>query len=117
MIARTWTGWVDAAKAADYERYMHEVAIGGYERTPGNRGVLMLRRDLDDGRVEFLMVTLWDSMEAVRAFAGDDPSVAVFYDRDDEFLVDRQREVPHYQVYGASAQFTSPPAAHPATGD
>lgn len=109
MIARTWTGWVAAEKADAYAKYMHEVAIGGYQQVPGNRGVLMLRRDLDDGRVEFLMVTLWESMDSIRAFAGADPAVAVFYDRDDEFLIDRQLTVPHYEVYGASQEFD---AAH-----
>ena len=57
----------------------------------------MLRRISDD-RAEFLLVTLWDSMEAVRAFAGTDERVAVFYPEDDAFLVDRERHADHFDV-------------------
>jgi len=101
MIVRSWTGWTETTQAAAYEAYMHEVAPAGYTAVAGNRGVLMLRRDLEDAdRTEFTMLSLWDSMDAIRAFAGDNPEVAVFYDRDDEFLVEREWTVRHYEVYG-----------------
>lgn len=101
MIVRTWTGWTETAKAAAYQEYMQEVALTGYSATQGNRGVLMLCRDLEDGaRSEFTMISLWDSMEDIRRFAGEDPTAAVFYDRDDEFLIEREWTVRHYQVYG-----------------
>ncbi|MEO3830295.1 hypothetical protein [Actinomadura sp. B10D3] len=89
-----------SGKAADYERYMHEVALPGYSEVAGNLGVLMLRREVDHDLTEFTMVTLWDSLDSIRRFAGDDPSVAVFYSRDDEFLVEREYTVKHYEVYG-----------------
>ncbi len=57
----------------------------------------MLRRDLDD-RTEFLMFTLWDSIEAVKAFAGEDHEIAVFYPEDDRFLIERERTATHYEV-------------------
>jgi heme-degrading monooxygenase HmoA len=104
MIVRSWTGWTNTAQAEAYEAYMHEVALPGYSTTPGNRGVLMLRRDLEDGvRTEFTMVSLWDSMDDVRRFAGDNPESAVFYDRDAEFLIEREWTVRHYQVYGQTS--------------
>jgi heme-degrading monooxygenase HmoA len=104
MIARVWTGWTRTTDAATYEAYMHQVALPDYSGVPGNRGVLMLRRD-DPGseRTEFTMLSLWDSLESIRLFAGDDPAVAVFYDRDEEFLVERDMTVRHYTVYGGSA--------------
>ena len=49
--------------------------MAGYARSPGNRGVWLLRRDVDD-RTRFVMFTLWDSLEAVKAFAGDDHETA-----------------------------------------
>ncbi len=71
--------------------------VVGYVATPGNRGVWMLRRDLEDV-TEFVMFTLWDSMEAVRGFAGDDPETAVFYPEDDRFLVERDLRSHNFEV-------------------
>ncbi len=75
MIARTWRGWTAAADADRYVEYLLQTGVKEYRETPGNRGVFMLRRISDD-RAEFLLVTLWDSMEAVREFAGADELVA-----------------------------------------
>src|SRR5688500_8309376 len=98
MIARTWRGAVDASDADDYAAYMEHTGVAGYTATPGNRGVWMLRRPIDGGRVEFLMFSLWDSIEAVRAFAGEDSERAVFYAEDDRYLVERDETVTHYEV-------------------
>jgi heme-degrading monooxygenase HmoA len=97
MIARMWRGAVRREDGDAYARYMQATGIAGYARTPGNRAVLMLRRDVGD-RCEFLMVSLWDSMAAVAAFAGPEPDKAVFYPDDDRFLVERDLTVQHYQV-------------------
>ena len=97
MIARVWKGAVRRRDADAYARYMQDTGVAGYARTPGNRGVWMLRRDVDD-RTEFVMFTLWDSLEAVKAFAGDDPETAVFYPEDERFLVERELVATHYEV-------------------
>jgi heme-degrading monooxygenase HmoA len=97
MIARTWRGAVRAADADRYLEYLEATGLPGYRDTPGNHGVLALRRIIGD-RAEFLLVTLWDSEEAIRRFAGDDPGRAVFYPEDDRFLVDRDERVHHYEV-------------------
>ena len=100
MIARIWTGATRAVDADAYEEYMHEVALAGYANVAGNRAVLMLRRARDDDRTEFTMITVWDELENVIAFAGPDPERAVFYPRDEQFLVERDLTVRHYDVYG-----------------
>lgn len=97
MIARTWRGATRAADAERYVEYLHATGFPGYAGTEGNRGVLALRR-IEGERAEFLLVTLWDSAEAVRRFAGDAPERAVFYPEDDRFLVDRDEHVRHYEV-------------------
>ena len=97
MIARIWRGAVAAADRDRYAEYMDRTGVPGYAGTPGNRGVWMLRRDVD-GKSEFLMFTLWDSMAAVQAFAGEEPEVAVFYPEDDRYLVERDETVTHYEV-------------------
>jgi heme-degrading monooxygenase HmoA len=97
MIARIWKGAVRRGDGDDYARYMRETGVAAYARTPGNRGVWMLRRDVED-RTEFVMFTLWDSLAAVKAFAGEDYETAVFYPEDDRFLVERDLTTSHYEV-------------------
>ena len=97
MIARTWAGATRAADADTYLDYLHSTGFAEYRKTPGNRGVLALRR-IAGNRAEFLLVTLWDSEEAIRRFAGDDLERAVFYPEDDRFLVARDDRVRHYEV-------------------
>jgi aminoglycoside 6'-N-acetyltransferase len=97
MIARLWTGAVRKADGNAYAEYMRATGVAAYARTPGNRGVWMLRRDIDD-RTEFVMFTLWDSLDAVRAFAGEDHETAVFYPEDERFLVERDLRASHFEV-------------------
>ena len=97
MIARTWRGAVRAEDADAYVQYLEETGLSAYRATPGNQGVYGLRR-IDGDRCEFLLVTLWDDMDAVRAFAGDDPTRAVYYPEDNRFLVERNSIVEHYDV-------------------
>ena len=101
MIARIWTGATRAADADAYAQYMHQVALHGYADITGNRAVLMLRHPRDDDRTEFTMITVWDSLQSITAFAGPDPEQAVFYPRDEQFLVDRDLTVRHYDLYGS----------------
>ena len=100
MIARIWTGATAGAAADAYEQYMREVALPGYADVAGNRAVLMLRRARGDDQTEFTMVTVWDSIDGIIAFAGPDPEQAVFYPRDDQFLIERDLTARHYRVYG-----------------
>jgi heme-degrading monooxygenase HmoA len=97
LIARTWKGAVSQAEADSYAAYMRKTGLDEYARTPGNRGVWMLRRDLED-RTEFLMFTLWDSVDAVKAFAGENHEDAVFYPEDEHFLIERELKATHYEV-------------------
>jgi heme-degrading monooxygenase HmoA len=97
MVARTWWGATRAADAADYLDYLRKTGLAEFARVPGHRRTLTLRR-IDQGRAEFLIVTLWDSMDAVRQFAGDDPERAVFYPEDDRYLIARDDRVAHYEV-------------------
>jgi len=97
MIARTWRGTVRAADADAYLEYLERTGLRAYRATQGNRGVTALRR-IEGDRCEYLLITLWESMEAVKAFAGDDVATAVFYPEDDRFLVERDLTAAHYEV-------------------
>jgi heme-degrading monooxygenase HmoA len=107
MIARTWRGWTAAADADRYVDYLHATGVREYRGTPGNRGVFVLRR-VEGDRAEFLLVTFWESMDAVRAFAGADERVAVFYPEDDALLVERERHADHFEVLLAPDALAGP---------
>ena len=97
MIARTWRGAVRAEDADAYLDYLEATGLKEYRETPGNRGVFALRR-IDGDRCEYLIVSLWDSLDAVKRFAGEEPEKAVFYPEDDRFLVDRDLTPSHHEV-------------------
>jgi heme-degrading monooxygenase HmoA len=97
MIARIWSGAVRSEDGDTYADYIGETGLAGYAATPGNRGAWMLRRDVGE-RTEFVTFTLWDSLDAIRAFAGDDVETAVYYPEDDRYLVERDVKVKHYDV-------------------
>jgi heme-degrading monooxygenase HmoA len=103
VIARIWKGAVRRDDGDAYAEYMRRAGIAGYKDTPGNLGAWMLRRDVED-RCEFVMFSLWESMESIRTFAGDDPNKAVFYPEDDRFLIERDLTVSHYEVDDAYAE-------------
>lgn len=96
-LARLWRGTTTAEDADAYLAYLHETGIAEYSRTPGNLGVFVLRR-IRDGRAEFLLITLWESEEAIRRFAGDAIDQAVFYPADDRFLIEWGERVDHFEV-------------------
>jgi heme-degrading monooxygenase HmoA len=99
MIARIWRGAVRREDADAYAAYIGETGLADYEATPGNRGAWMLRREAGD-RTEFITFTFWDSLEAIRTFAGDDIEAAVYYPEDERYLVEREPTVAHYEVVG-----------------
>jgi heme-degrading monooxygenase HmoA len=97
MIARTWHGAVRAADAERYHDYLLQTGVPDLKKTPGNRGVYVLRRREDD-RAHFLLISLWESLEAIRAFAGDDLERARYYPADVQFLLELEPRVTHYEV-------------------
>lgn len=106
MIARTWRGQVRTTDAEAYADYVRETGFRAYAKTPGNLGAWMLRRE-DGERTEFVTVSLWESEEAIRAFAGEDIEAAVLYPEDRRYLIG-DSTVTHHRV--ADAVNWTPPA-------
>ena len=97
MIARIWRGTVRESDKDIYYDYLLKTGLKEYAETRGNRGVYTLRH-VADGKCEFLLLTLWESWEAIKAFAGQDYEKAVYYPEDEKFLLDRRPNVEHYEV-------------------
>ena len=97
MVARTWRGWTRREDADAYVEYLERTGMRAYRGTPGNLGAWILRHD-EGARTEFVTLTFWESLDAIRGFAGEDVERAVFYAEDDRFLVAREETVTHWQV-------------------
>ncbi|NPC98187.1 antibiotic biosynthesis monooxygenase [Nocardioides sp. zg-DK7169] len=97
MILRRWRGAVRPEDVEAYLAHQSETGVRGYRATPGNLGVLVLRRPVGH-LVEVITLSLWESMAAVRGFAGERPEVAVFYPGDDELLAEKDPHVDHFEV-------------------
>lgn len=97
MIARSWHGRVPRAKGDEYFQYLSRTGLADYRSTPGNRGVLV-QRWVEGEVAHFLLTTFWDSVDAIKRFAGEDYRVARYYDEDDRFLLEREPFVQHADV-------------------
>lgn len=102
LIARIWRGWTRPEDADAYAAYIARTGLTEYAATPGNRAAYLLHR-LEGDRVEFIALSLWDGVESIGAFAGDDVAKAVFYPEDDRYLIDRETTVQHYFVTAPAA--------------
>jgi len=98
MITRIWHGATPVAKSDEYLRLMRTIAIPDYRATPGNKGAYALRR-IEGDTAHFLMLTFWESEEAIRAFAGSDIRKAKYYDFDRNFLLEMEPSSSHYETY------------------
>jgi heme-degrading monooxygenase HmoA len=97
MIARIWRGQTRPEDAEAYLEVLKRTGVPDYQRTSGNRGVIVLRRVSDRG-AEFLLLTLWDDWPAIIEFAGDEFDLARYHAEDEDYLTDRPERVDHYDV-------------------
>ena len=97
MIARIWRGLTRDSQAEEYFEYLKATGIKEYRETQGNQGVFVLR-NITAGQAEFLLITHWESWDAIRRFAGDEVNKAVYYPEDQKFLLALEPEVAHYEV-------------------
>jgi heme-degrading monooxygenase HmoA len=98
MIARKWTGTVSRQDADAYEEFLTgEHGIDEYRSIPGNRGALLLRRDAA-ATTEFELISIWDDVEALKAYAGCEYEQPRYYPTDLAMLIDPPQLVEHHSV-------------------
>ena len=97
MIVRAWRGYAAAADADAYPTHPLHSVRPQLERLTGFRGLYLLRRR-DRDEIDFLVLTIWESMDAVHAFAGDQPELAVVEPAARAALVRWDDRVSHYEV-------------------
>ena len=99
MITRIWRGWTTPQNAAAYQRLLLDEIFPGIasRQVPGYRGISLGRRDLGK-EIEFVTVMWFDSLNAVRAFAGEDYEAAVVPPKARELLSRFDARSAHYEV-------------------
>lgn len=101
MIARMWHGRVPTNKAAAYREFTKSRAIPDYQSVSGNISVHILERE--EGEItHFITLTFWESLDAIKGFAGEDIEKAKYYPEDQDFLLEFEPTVVHYEVVGQS---------------
>jgi heme-degrading monooxygenase HmoA len=103
MISRQWKG---IAKSSDAQRYVDHLRTDTFPRLARISGFIsasILQRTVPQGE-ECLIVTVWESLDAIKQFAGEDPEVAVVPAAVQSVMVEYERGVRHYSItetYGA----------------
>jgi heme-degrading monooxygenase HmoA/uncharacterized protein YciI len=97
LILRMWRGNTTPQKSRDYVEHVTSKVLTALQAIDGHRGAYLLRRSVDDA-VEFVVLTLWESMDAVRKFAGPKPEKAVVEPDARAALTDFDKFVAHFEV-------------------
>jgi heme-degrading monooxygenase HmoA len=102
VVVRSWRGYGAVTEAQAYPRHLLQSVGPKLEQLPGFKGLYLLRRrNMEE--IEFLVLTLWESMEAIRGFAGDQPELAVVEPEARAALLRFDSTVTHYEVLAAPA--------------
>jgi heme-degrading monooxygenase HmoA len=97
MIARHWSGLAKQEHAAEYVAHLRTQTFPSLTKIPGFIAARILKRSVSEG-VEFLIVTEWDSLQAIQRFAGSDAEQAVVPEAVQQMMVRYDRTVRHYEV-------------------
>jgi heme-degrading monooxygenase HmoA len=97
MVIRVWRGQTPKWRGEQYEAIFRKTGLAGYRATPGNRGAYLLRRDLGD-QWEYLAVSKWDSLDAVKQYAGEDYMRARRYKEEEELFTVFNTVVEHFEI-------------------
>jgi len=99
MIFRIWHGWTTQTNANIYENLLKEEIFPGIaaKKVSGYRGIQLLRRELDN-EVEFITIMQFDSLEAVKQFAGEDYEKSYVPDKARNVLSRHDDKSQHYEM-------------------
>ena len=97
MIARVWHGWTKPENANTYENLLRDDMFPSIRRIEGSHGAYLLRRPVDE-EVEFVTITLFASLDAVRRFAGSDYETAVLHPQAHALLTRYDAKSAHYEI-------------------
>jgi heme-degrading monooxygenase HmoA len=97
MITRVWRGHTRSEDADAYGAFLESRGFADYQETPGNRGALLFR-SVGEVTAEFILISFWEDLDAIRRFTGPDTEKAVYYPEDEHFLLGKEPRVTHYEL-------------------
>ncbi len=103
MIARIWRGRTRAEDYEAYTQFLKRRAIPDYAGTEGFIKYIFLRQ-LKDGEGHFVLITFWQDVESIQKFAGEDYERAKYYPEDQDYLLEFEEKVEHYEVFAEQSQ-------------
>ena len=99
MIARIWHGKTRIEDYETYTEFIKKTAIPDYSKTTGFVKLSFLR-NIKNNEAHFTLITYWKNLEVIKNFAGDDFEKAKYYSEDDDFLLEFEERVEHFEVFG-----------------
>ena len=97
MISRHWRGLTKSTHADEYVEHLRTETFPQLANIPGFLNASILRRQTQEG-VEFLVVTNWESITAIKQFSGRQPENAVVPEKVQKMMVEYDRKARHYEV-------------------
>ncbi|UII27915.1 antibiotic biosynthesis monooxygenase [Fulvivirga maritima] len=98
MIARIWHGRTQAEHYEEYTAFTNSRAIPDYSSTKGFIKLSFLRR-IEGDVAHYTLITYWENLEVIKNFAGEDFEKAKYYPEDDDYLLEFEEKVIHYEVF------------------
>lgn len=98
MIARIWHGKTRIEDYEAYTEFLKGIAIPDYQKTDGFRSLTFLRQVINN-EGHFNLITIWENLEVIKNFAGQDFEKAKYYPEDDKFLLEFEEKVQHHEVF------------------
>ncbi len=78
LAARAWCYWTTPERAVEYLEHLHTYVFPQLRAMQGHRGTFVLQKDLGE-KVEFSVLTIWESVDAIHNFADENPEIAVVH--------------------------------------
>ncbi|MBO9512791.1 MAG: antibiotic biosynthesis monooxygenase [Variovorax sp.] len=107
-ILRAWTFWIRTELRGECSDHLDATVLQRIRAAEGNQRAAALFRDLNDGTTEVVVVSVWDSMESIQAYAGDPHTAPGIDPRDVPKLFDREPTVRHYAISSIPTEWTLP---------
>ncbi|WP_228515127.1 MULTISPECIES: antibiotic biosynthesis monooxygenase family protein [unclassified Flavobacterium] len=98
MIARIWHGKTRIEDSEAYTAFTRKTAIPDYSKTDGFIKLSFLR-NIKNGEAHFTLITYWENLEVIKNFAGEDFEKAKYYPEDNDFLLEFEEKVAHFEVF------------------
>jgi len=98
MIARIWHGRTLVEDFDTYTKFMKEKAIPDYKKTNGFVKLTFLR-NIENNIAHFTLITFWENLQVIKNFAGEDFEKAKYYPEDENFLLEFEEKVTHFEVF------------------